>query len=105
MVLYSVVVLTTVQNGINGPSVWLDILHEGVQVQFRQTVPQVHGVPIRLALSIGLITCLVVLVLSGMFISEAWVAAVICMICGLFAQIIGAFIYRVFRLLKALVVR
>lgn len=96
--------LTTVPNGSEGPAVWLDILHEGVRVQYRQAVPQIHGVPVRLALSIGLITCLVVLALSSFFISEAWAAAVICLVFGLFAQSIGAFVYRALRFFKSLVV-
>jgi hypothetical protein len=57
--------LTTVPKGTEAPAVWLDILHEGVRVQYRQAVPQVHGVPVRLALSFGLVTCLAVLILSS----------------------------------------
>lgn len=97
--------LTTVPNGNTGPGVWLDMLHEGAKVKYRQVVPQVHGVPIRLATSVGVVACLAVLVIASLTITEPWAAAAICVVFGLFAQSIGAFLYRGFRFIKALVVR
>jgi hypothetical protein len=85
--------------------VWLDLLHSGVRVQYKPMLPRVHGVPVRVALSIGLITCLVVLVLSSVLLAEAWAAGLICLVAGLFAQSVGAFVYRVLSFAKALVVR
>lgn len=97
--------LTTVPAGGQGPAIWLDMLHEGVKVQYRQVVPQVHGVPKRLAISVGLVVCVSVLAVASVAFTEPWAAAAVCMIFGLFAQSIGAFVYRGLRLLKALVVR
>jgi len=97
--------LTTVPAAGQGPAVWLDMLHEGVKVQHRQVVPRVHGVPIRLAISIGLVVCVAVLAIASIAFTEPWAAAAVCMFFGLFAQSIGAFVYRGLRLLKALVVR
>lgn len=97
--------LTTVPAGGQGPFVWLDMLHEGAKVQHRQVVPEVHGVPIRLALSVGLVVCILSLAVASAVLAEPWAAAVVCMTFGLFAQSIGAFVYRGLRLLKALVVR
>ena len=97
--------LTTVPNGAQGPAVWLDMLHEGVRVQHRAFVPQVHGVPIRVAVAIGLVACVVVFGLSSYLLSEPWAAAAVCLIVGLFAQSVGAFLYRGFRFIKSLVVR
>ncbi|OGB81692.1 MAG: hypothetical protein A2496_14200 [Burkholderiales bacterium RIFOXYC12_FULL_60_6] len=97
--------LTTVPAGGQGPAIWLDMLHEGVKVQHRQVVPQVHGVPIRLAISVGLVVCVAVLAVASVAFTEPWAAAAVCMTFGLFAQSIGAFVYRGLRLLKALVVR
>lgn len=96
--------LTTVPSGSVGPGIWLDMQHEGALVQYRQAVPQVHGVPVRVAISIGLVTCLVVFVTTSLLIIVPWVAAVICMVFGLLAQSIGAFIYRTLRFLKPLLV-
>ena len=97
--------LTTVPTAGQGPAVWLDMLHEGVKVQHRQVVPQVHGVPIRLAISVGLVVCVAVLAIASIAFTEPWAAAAVCMVFGLFAQSIGAFAYRGLQLLKALVVR
>ncbi len=97
--------LTTVPNGNQGPGAWLDMLHEGAKVQYRQVVPKVHGVPIRLAISVGIVACVAVLVIASFTLTEPWAAAAICMVFGLFAQSIGAFLYRGLRFIKALVVR
>lgn len=97
--------LTTVPNATVAPSVWLDLLHTGVRVQFRPTLPRVHGVPVRVAASLGLIGCLVALVASSVFLTEPWAVGLVCLLVGLFAQSIGAFIYRALDLVKTLVVR
>ena len=74
-------------------------------VQYRPVVPQIHGVPTRTAIAIGLLACVAVLVLSSIMLSEPWAAALVCLLVGLFAQSVGAFIYRGFSMLKSLVVR
>lgn len=96
--------LTTVPTGCEGPAIWLDMLHEGVKVQERQVVQQIHGVPIRLAISVGLILCVVVFAASSIAINEPWAVGAVCMLFGLFAQSIGAFVYRCLQLIKALVI-
>lgn len=88
--------LTTVGNA-PGPSIWIDTMHQGVVVKFRPTENHVFGVPVRLALPIGLSACFVILVLSIAFISEAWIAGSVCMMAGLFGQPIGAVFYRFYR--------
>lgn len=89
--------LTTVTNPANGPAVWLDLLHPGLRVQYKPSVPQIHGVAVRTALSVGLIACALIVALSGIFMANPWGIALICMISGLFAQSIGAFLYRAAR--------
>jgi hypothetical protein len=97
--------LTTENSGSQGPSVWLDMLHEGVRVEYRPQGPQVHGVAQKVALAIGLVASVLVLALSSLFIAESWLAALICLVVGLFAQFVGAMLYRMFRFLKAIVLR
>lgn len=97
--------LTTVPSAEQAPGAWLDMLHEGAKVQYRQTVPQVHGVPVRLAISVGIVACLAVLIVASFTITEPWAAATICMVFGLFAQSVGAILYHGLRFVKALVVR
>lgn len=96
--------LTTVPQGNDGPAIWLDILHPGTKVRFRPSVAQIHGVPVRIALRVGLGACVAVLILSSLYVSAVWVAALLCMVVGLFAQSIGAFTLRAFRSIKYAVV-
>jgi hypothetical protein len=86
--------LSTVPNSTTGPSVWVDLLHQGAQISFRPLLQQVHGVPIKIALPLGLLACLVVLVLSSIYVQQPWVAASIAMAFGLVAQSVGAGLYR-----------
>lgn len=97
--------LTSVSGNTHAPGAWLDMLHEGVKVQYRQVVPQIHGVPVLLALYIGAVTCVAVLAVTSFTISEPWAAAAICMTTGLFAQSLGAVIYRCLRLVKTIISR
>lgn len=97
--------LTTVPGSTQGPGAWLDMLHEGAKVQFRPVVPQIHGVSVRLAISVGIVACVAVLIAVSFTVTEPWAAAAICMVFGLFAQSVGAFLYRGLRFVKALVVR
>lgn len=97
--------LTTTVAGAQGPSVWLEVLHQGVRAQYRLLVPQVHGVPIKIAVSAGLVVCAALLAVASATLSEPWAAASICLVAGLFAQSIGAFAVKGLLLLKSLVLR
>lgn len=96
--------LTTSQNS-DGPAVWLEVTHQGIRAQFRPQVPQVHGVPTKVAVALGLTLSAVVLALVSVFLIEPWAAATIAMLVGLFAQSIGAFAYKAFLFLKFLILR
>lgn len=97
--------LTTAPNPSEGPLVWADLLHPSVQLQFRPISQQIHGVPVKLALPLGLFVCLLMLAFVSMYLTEPWAAAVIMMIAGLSAQSIGAWVYRAFRFIKQILLR
>lgn len=97
--------LTTVPPGRNGPSVWVDMLHAGLRITYRPNIPHVHGVPLRYALWAGLVASVAALVFSGLFVANVWLAASLCLLVGLAAQLVGAHIYRFFRFLWRLTVR
>lgn len=97
--------LTSVPGGNQGPSVWVDLLHQGVRIQYRQLGPQVHGAPVRAAILVGLLACVVTLVLASLYISEPWAAGLVCLVVGLIAQSIGAILYRGGLFLKSLVLQ
>jgi hypothetical protein len=97
--------LTTVPIANEGPLVWVDMLHPGAKVLFRPTVQQIHGVPVRLAVPIGLLASLLAVVLVVAFVKLLWLAALICIMVGLMAQSIGAGLYWVFRFVKYIVLK
>ena len=59
----------------------------------------------RVAVAIGLAACVAVLALVSVYLSEPWAAALVCLLMGLFAQSVGAFLYRAFLFVKTLLVR
>lgn len=97
--------LTTVMPGAAGPSVWVDSRHCGVKVRFRPAEQEVHAAPLRWAIRLGLATSVVVLLLCWWLINKAWISATVCMVVGLFAQLVGAWIYHGLRFVKAIVRR
>lgn len=97
--------LTSVPGENQGPSVWVDLLHQGVRIQYRQIVPHVHGAPARAALLVGLLASAVTLALASLYISEPWAAGLICLTVGLVAQSIGAMLYRAGVFMKSLVLQ
>lgn len=97
--------LTTAPKPGEGPAVWADSLHPGVQLQFVPGAPEVHGVPLRLALPLGLLVCLLVVVGTSLLVARPWTVAVVCAVSGLFAQLLGAWAYRTVRFVKRLMLR
>jgi hypothetical protein len=97
--------LTTVPNSTEGPSAWVDILHSGVGVRFRPVEQRIHGVPVRIALPVGLVASIVIAVLTILVATKVWVAAVVCLFVGFVAQSVGAALYRLWRLVAKVLFR
>lgn len=86
--------LTSVPLGQEPPMAWVDLLHKGTTLAFREPAPEIHGVPVRLALPLGLAVCVALTVVAVLFVYPPWLAAAICLVAGLFAQSLGAALYR-----------
>ncbi len=97
--------LTTTLSAAEAPTVWLDMLHPGQKLVFRPMTTRIHGVPVRLALPVGVVACLVVLLAVGAYVRQPWLAGIICLASGLAVLPIGAGVYRVLRLLKKAVTK
>ena len=95
--------LTTVPPSVAGPAVWVDIMHKGIKVEYMAPGPRVHGVPQKSAIGFGLAISAVTLVAFGIYSPDPWLTAFVCIFVGLFAQSIGAVLYRVLKLLKTIV--
>src|ERR1700674_363517 len=52
------------------------------------------GVPLQAALLRGLLTCLLTVLFCTVYVHRVWLASTVCLIVGLFAQLIGTFEYK-----------
>lgn len=92
--------LTTVPDANDQPWIFVDLMHPGVRIEYRPPSQEIHGVPVPLALPIGVLGGLALLIVVSVFANQPWVAAAISFVVGLFAQSIGAGLYRVFRFFR-----
>ena len=92
--------LTTFLDPAQGPSVWLDMLYPGLEARYRKLLPEFYGVPVRLALPLGLFVCLLVFLFISLFITKVWAGASIALVAGLMVQPFGAWIYKGIQFLK-----
>ena len=86
--------LVTVANANSAPSIWMDTLHPGIKLKYRPNQNHFLGIPVRITLPLGLAICFIVVIVSAIYLTEVWSASIICMVVGLFAQILAAIIYR-----------
>jgi hypothetical protein len=102
---FEVTFLTTVPEAKGGPTVWVDLRHQGLKIKFKTLESEMLGVPVKLALPIGWLATLIMLVAVSLLTTRVWLAAGISLIAGLAVQTIGAAIYRVGRFLHGIVFR
>ncbi len=79
------------------PTVWLDILHRGVKLEFGVAQNQILGVAQPMAALVGSILGLLLVSAIIMFLHSVWIAAIIAFIYGLFAQVPGAYVVKMAR--------
>jgi len=84
----------------NPPTLWLDIVHKGVKLQFRIPHPEFMGVSQPAAAFAGAVLGLVFLSVVIYFIETAWIAAVLCLLYGLVTIVPGAGLIKASRRLR-----
>lgn len=82
------------------PSIWLDMLHPGVTLKFRVAPYTIYGVPQFDAARAGVVIGSMVVGLVIAYIDSLWLAAIITFLFGLFAQIPGAYMIKVYHKIK-----
>ena len=82
------------------PNICLDILHKGVKLKLRMPLPEIMGVSLLAGTVAGYSLGLVFLWLVICFIETAWIAAVLCLVYGLFAIIPGVILIKISRWLR-----
>lgn len=96
--------LCTNPNDDNEPGVYISTSSKGVRLK-RQKLPYlvlnpIFGVPIPAAIIRALFISVLVVIGTGLWIENIWLAAIICMFVGLTGQVFGAVAYRVERFVK-----
>jgi hypothetical protein len=96
--------LCTNPNDDNEPGVYISTASKGVRLK-RQQLPHlvlnpIFGVPIPAAIVRALIISVLVVIATGLWVENNWIAATICMLVGLTGQVFGAIAYRAERFLK-----
>lgn len=84
-------------NSTNEPSIWVDILHPGVRIDYRVVSQQFWGVPQPAAALIGLVTGVGVIALIAALISSLPLAATLSFLYGVIVVIPGALLIRAWR--------
>jgi hypothetical protein len=79
------------------PSIWLDVVHKGVRLKFRPPQNQILGVSQPQAALVGVILGLCIGAVLIATTTEVWIAVLISMAYGLFAQLPGAYAIRTWR--------
>lgn len=97
--------LTTEANPNNSPNVWVEIRKEGIQAVYKAPVPEVHGVPVKVATTLGLLSSIVAACLAAYFKPPLLAAIFSMLVIGLFAQFIGAGLFKAYRSLVRFFIR
>lgn len=96
--------LCTNPNNDNEPGIYISTPSKGVRLK-RQKLPYlvlnpIFGVPIPVAIVRALIISVLVVIGTGLWVENIWLAASICMFIGLTGQVFGAIAYKVERFVK-----
>ena len=86
----------------NQPTIWLDILHKGIKLNFRVAHNKIFNVSQPIAAVVGVLIGIIILGIIIFSVNAIWLAALLSFIYGLFAQIPGAFTVKLWRGLKQL---
>lgn len=95
-------ILCHVPNFDHPPRVWVATRQTGLKVTPLPTGPHFMGVPVKLSATVGLAVSVLTLAVVIWLAKSPWVAAAICMIVGLFAQVIAAGIIKTVRAIRNL---
>ena len=86
-----------------GPSIWLDMLHKGIRLEFRPETVQFMGVSDRAASLVGLILGCLLLIPVVVLVDAVWLAALLPFVYGLAVRAVGAALIKAWMRLRDLV--
>jgi len=84
----------------NQPSIWMDILHRGVKLQFHVPPNEIFGVAQPIAALFGVLLGFAFVGVLIACVQTVWIAALSSLTFGLFAQVPGAYMFKAWRWLR-----
>lgn len=84
----------------NSPNIWLDVLHKGVKLKYRNPQQEMLGVPKGTAAVTGMVLGILLLLVIIVYIESVWLGSSIAFIYGLFVQIPGALVVKTWRRIR-----
>lgn len=86
--------LSTLISDENTNFIQIEMIYPGLQLKQRYLTNKIHNVLVQDALFWGLFASIIAMLLSPLYIENIWIVAVLCTLTGLFAQSIGAYIFK-----------
>lgn len=86
--------------GADTPTLWLSVAQKGVKLKFSGTQNQILGVPQPRAAFVGVLIGIAVVVALALFVANPWIVATASLTYGLIAQLPGAYIIKLLRLIR-----
>ncbi len=87
----------------DAPAVFVSTQLKGATVRLQTRSNFVLGVPVQVTLPRGLAVAGLVMVRCTLWLSQVWLASVVGVVVGLFAQFVGALVYKSERWLRRLI--
>ena len=84
----------------NQPTIWLDVLHKGIKLEFRVAPPLVLGVSQPTAVLVGTSIGFFIIAVIVIYVQSVWVASIVSFGYGLFVLIPGAYAIKTWRRLR-----
>lgn len=81
----------------------MSTLLKGARLKYQVRSNLVLGVPVQIAAARGSVLAVLVVIGSGIFLRDVWIASAICMSVGLFAQLVDATQFKGERWLRRLI--
>ena len=86
--------LSTLLNDEINNYIWIEMIYPGLQLKQRFVTNKIHNVLVSDAILWGLLASIITAIIAPLYLENIWLIAVLCTIVGLFAQSIGAYIFK-----------
>lgn len=97
--------LSTLLNDETNNYIWIEMIYPGLQLKQRFATNKIHNVLVQDAIVWGLFASIIAAIFSPLYINNIWIIAALCTFIGLFAQSIGAYIFKTIMIIRDLLIK